>query len=328
MSSVPVTRTWRAPVGIGIVVVVVFAVLITVNATLRQYWPFLLLSAAAAAIPFLLRSPAAERRRPLPVTEQPGASTPADLAAAVALRASAVTAAKASAVGGENEDACAFDEDTGYVAVADGASSSFRAGDWARTLCDAFVAGRPLDGAGSTSWIGAATEAFGRLTSSGDQGGADWWSADAAQRGAHAAFVGLAVLHDGHGLVWRATAVGDCVLVHLRPDGDGPPIVTAFPIDHSASFPQNPALLSSAVDGRPPVRSIDGAAALGDAWLLMTDELARWALRCHEGGEPVWATLAGGSDADVRALIRRARATAGVADDDMTVVRCAAVSAG
>lgn len=66
MSSVPVSRTWWTPLGVGLVVVAVFVVLITLSATLRQYWPFLLLSAVAAAIPFLLRSPAAQRR-PLPV---------------------------------------------------------------------------------------------------------------------------------------------------------------------------------------------------------------------------------------------------------------------
>ena len=325
MTSGSVARTWWAPAGIGLVVVAVFVVLVTVSPTLRQYWPFLVLSAAVAAIPFLLRSPAPERRRPLPVASgSAAASVPVERPGEVALRASAVSVPKVSAAAGENEDAHAIDAATGYVAVADGASASFRAADWAQALCASFLAQRPLDGPGSSSWIGAATTAFGRVASDG----ADWWSADAAQRGAHAAFIGLAVQHVEQGLIWRATAVGDCVLVHLRPDGDGPPIVTAFPIDHSASFPQNPALLSSAVDAHPPVRSIDGTASVGDAWLLMSDEIARWALRRYEGGEPVWAVLARGSDAQVRALIDRARSDAGVADDDMTVLRCEAVPAG
>ncbi|MGI5126004.1 hypothetical protein ACQEVB_04225 [Pseudonocardia sp. CA-107938] len=316
MSSGTVSRRWWAPVGVGVVLVVVFVALVTVSATLRQYWPFLVLSALVAAVPFLLRSPA-PARRPLPVVAGTAA---AEQVGEVALRASAVSVPKISATGGENEDAYAVDADAGYAAVADGASASFGAADWARTLCETFVAQRPLDGPASASWIGAATSAFVRPT--GD--GADWWSADAARRGAHAAFVGLAVLRAEQGLVWRATAVGDCVLVHLRPDGDGPPIVTAFPVDHSASFPQNPVLLSSEGDGRPPVRSIDGTAAAGDAWLLMSDELARWALRRYEVGEPVWDVLVGGSAAQVRALIGRARSEQGVADDDMTVVRCQA----
>jgi hypothetical protein len=307
--------------------VVVFVVLITVSATLRQYWPFLVLSAVVAAIPFLLHPPASRRRHPLPVATGSVAATAAvQRRGEVGLRASAVSVPKASAAGSENEDAYAIDADAGYAAVADGASASFRAGDWAQALCASFLAHRPLDGPTSAAWIGAAATAFGRVASSADPGGSDWWSADAARRGAHAAFVGLAVLRAEHGLVWRATAVGDCVLVHLRPDGDGPPIVTAFPVDHSASFPQNPVLLSSEGTGVPPVRSIDGTASAGDAWLLMSDEIARWALRRDEGGEPVWAVLARGSDAQVRDLIGRARAEAGVADDDMTVVRCEAVA--
>lgn len=69
-------------------------------------------------------------------------------------------------------------------------------------------------------------------------------------------------------------------------------------------------------------------AAVGDVWLLMTDELARWALRRHEAGDAVWTDLAGGSEADVRDLVTRARADEDVADDDMTVVRCEAVATG
>ena len=57
----------------------------------------------------------------------------------------------------------------------------------------------------------------------------------------------LAVLREDERLSWRATAVGDSILVHLRAPAEGqPPIVTAFPLAHSAAFPQNPTLLSSA----------------------------------------------------------------------------------
>lgn len=325
-------RPWLAPVAVGALLVVVFVVLIAVSATLRQYWPFLVLSAAAAAVPFLVwaafttEGPAAERTRALPVAAAAQPSGPRHHRPA-ALRGSAVTVPKASAAGGENEDAYGIDAGTGYAAVADGASSSFRAGDWAQALCTTFLARRPLDGSASTSWIADATAAFGSSSDPGAATQQDWWSSDAAQRGAHAAFTGLAVLQTEQGLVWRATSVGDCVLVHLRPEHGGPPIVTAFPIAHSAAFPQNPALLSSAVASPPPVASIDGVAAIGDVWLLMTDELARWTLRRHESGDPAWAVLAGGSAADVRALIESARSEDGVADDDMTVVRCEAVPA-
>lgn len=334
---------WSVPAALGLVVVAVFLLLVAASDTLRRNWPLLVLPAAAVAATVLLRGSPTERPPTPPVARGDGdgtadGGTAGDAAGAdgdgevtdagpvrpAALLASGVTVPKASATGGENEDAYAIDAGSGYLALADGASSSFRAADWARALCDTFLARRPLRGHPSTSWIGDAAAAFGE----GAGPGSDWWSADAALRGAHAAFAGLAVTHTGQGLGWRATAVGDCVLVHLRQDAAGPPIVTAFPIAHSAAFPQNPALLSSATDGHPPVASIDGVAAVGDVWLLMTDELARWALRRHEAGDAVWTELAGGSEADVRDLVTRARADEDVADDDMTVVRCEAVAAG
>lgn len=245
-----------------------FLLLVSASDTLRRHWPLLVLSAAAVAATVLLRGSTTERPPTSPVARGDGAAdggTAGDGAGAdedeevavtgpvrpAALLASGVTVPKASATGGENEDAYAIDAGSGYLALADGASSSFRAADWARALCDTFLARRPLRRDPSTSWIGDAAAAFGA-----DAGpGSDWWSADAALRGAHAAFAGLAVTDTGHGLGWRATAVGDCVLVHLRRDDAGPPIVTAFPIAHSAAFPQNPALLSSATAGPPSPRS-------------------------------------------------------------------------
>lgn len=313
-------RAWMAPAASGSLVVAVFLALIAVNATLRQFWPLLVLSAAATAAPFLLRGTAVERNRPLPILPQRAPANTGQRPAA--LRVSAVTVPKASVADGENEDAFSIDARAGYAAIADGASSSFRAGEWARTLCRTFLVERPLDERVTASWIAVATAEFGAAAADTP----NWWSAEASHRGAHAAFAGLAVLRSSVGLVWRATAVGDCVLAHLRPVAGAPPIVTAFPIAHSAAFPANPALLSSAVDGHPPIASIDGAAAVGDVWLLMTDELARLTLRRHESGEPMWTALLG-DEARVRALIASARAAGEVVDDDMTVVRCEAVLA-
>ncbi len=321
------TRPWVVPAIVGAVAVGLFVVLVTRSATVRAYWPLLLLSAAAAAAPFLFRDASAPARRPLPL-RPPDAEDDAvgTFETAPSLLASAISLPKAGAVGGENDDAYGIDADAGYVAIADGASSSFRAGEWATALCTAFLEQRPLGGGASSSWITKA--AIGFRAAPGPEG-AGWWNADAAERGAHAAFVGLAVLRHEQGLRWRATAVGDSVLVHVRPAPAGQaPIVTAFPIAHSAAFPQNPPLLSSVADTPPPVSSIEGSAAYGDVWLLMTDELARWALRRFEAGEPAWERLARGTEADVAAMVAEARATQVVADDDMTVVRCEVVEAG
>lgn len=309
----------RAP-GFGMLLIVLFVVLITASSTLRHYWPLLVLSAAVAAAPFLLRSPPPHVATPLrPHVPDSAADERVD---AVAMVASAITMSKASAAPDENEDAHGIDPEGGYVAIADGASSSFGAAEWARTLCGTFLRRRPLDVMPSQAWISEATSVF-RQPQFDDE---EWFVAEAAQRGAHAAFAGVGVLRQEERLRWRAVAVGDCVVIHLRTSAEGDlPIVTAFPIAHSAAFPARPVLLSSAADGHPPVCYIAGSASIGDIWLLMTDELARFALRRHESGDSLWAFLARGSEAEIRSLVASARASGAVADDDMTLVRCEAV---
>jgi len=314
-------RTWPAPTVIGILLVAVFIVLVVSSPVLRHYWPLLVLSATAAALPFLLlRETAAAPQRALSIEDV----APSDNASVgAAMSASGVSMPKAAAADGENDDAFGIDTEFGCIAVADGASSSYRAGEWAQMLCELFLKHRPLRAMASASWVMRATAEF----QARDHQTAEWWSNEAAHRGAHAAFVGLAIVRSTEQLTWRATAVGDCVLVHIRAAA-GTPIVTPFPIAHSASFPSNPPLLSSAVETVPPVAYIEGTAQLGDVWLLMTDEIARWALRRHESGDPAWSVLVSGTDADIAAAVTGARIAGDVADDDMTVVRCQLVESG
>ncbi|MFC4949065.1 hypothetical protein [Pseudonocardia sp. GCM10023141] len=321
MSETRTGKSWTLPAAIGILLVGLFAILLTISSTLQHYWPLLIIAATAAAAPFLIREPVTPRRRPLPIFTPRTAAD--ETLGSPTLSASSVTVPKASSTGGENEDAHAIDLDSGYLAVADGASSSFRAAEWSQFLCEAFTQEQPLGTMPSQTWITNATVKF-RESAPDDS---DWWSNEAAERGAHAAFAGLAILRHEQRLSWRATAIGDCVLVHLRPVLTGqPPIVTAFPIAHSASFPQNPSLLSSASDGHPPVSYIEGSAQLGDTWLLMTDELARWAMRRYESGDPVWTLLSCGTDVDLTSAIAVARESGHIADDDMTIVRCEVVA--
>jgi hypothetical protein len=237
---------WWGPAAAGLLLVSVFTALVVVSATIRQYWPLLILSACVTGLPVLLRAPSVPAAQPLTTRVAPsGVGEPST---AAALIASAVSIPKAGAAPEEIEDAYGIDAVHGYVAVADGASTSFRAADWARTLCETFLDRRPLDGMPSQTWITGASATFDRP----EPDDPDWWAVEAANRGAHAAFVGLAVVRHEPGLAWRATAVGDCILVHLREATDGPVPTVVFPIAHSAAFPAAPMLLSTAADGPPP----------------------------------------------------------------------------
>lgn len=320
-------KRWVVPAAAAATVVCVFVITVVASSRVRPYWPILVLAAVAAALPFLIRDSPMGRQRPLPLHR--AYATDGATSAVPSLRASAISLPKSTAAVGENDDAFGVDLDSGYVAVADGASSSFRAAEWARQLCAAFIHQRSLAAMPSTSWITKATASFRESAQQIAGEDADWWSSEAAGRGAHAAFVGMAILREEERLSWRATAVGDSVLVHLRAPAAGQtPIVTSFPLTHSAAFPQNPTLLSSVAERQPPVTYIDGASQIGDVFLLMTDELARWALRRHEEGEPAWTLLAHGTEAKLADVVAAARATHTVADDDMTIVRCEVVDAG
>jgi hypothetical protein len=87
---------------------------------------------------------------------------------------------------------------------------------------------------------------------------------------------------------WRAQAVGDSCLVHLRADGK----LRAFPLTNSADFGNQPQLIGSR-DG-PPAQPASAAGTMlpGDRFFLMTDALAQWFLHTHERGGRPWLGFA------------------------------------
>ncbi|MBO0697489.1 MAG: hypothetical protein J2P46_03780, partial [Zavarzinella sp.] len=78
----------------------------------------------------------------------------------------------------ECEDAAAGDPDVGRFAVADGASESYAAGDWARLLVEAFVAAGPTD-----DWLKEPREAWQQDAAGG---AVSWYAEDKFARGGHA----------------------------------------------------------------------------------------------------------------------------------------------
>jgi hypothetical protein len=99
-----------------------------------------------------------------------------------------------------------------------------------------------------------------------------WYAEHKLDAGAAAAMVGLAILPDA---TWRAIAVGDSCLFHIRA-GE---LIRAFPLSRSDEFDNRPELIES----RPPAtesepRQISGELQAGDQLLMMTDAVARWFL--------------------------------------------------
>ena len=130
----------------------------------------------------------------------------------------------------ECEDAFACNNPAGRFAVADGASESIYAGEWARLLCEAFVADAS-GGDGIGPWLGAAQK---RWRDHVRDGPAPWHVAEKLEDGAFATFLGLMVDSAGR---WRAVATGDSCLFLVRDDG----LRRAFPVEAAAAFGTRPA---------------------------------------------------------------------------------------
>jgi hypothetical protein len=119
---------------------------------------------------------------------------------------------------------------------------------------------------------------------------------------------------------WSSAALGDTCLFHIR-DGK---LRLAFPLDESADFGTSPPLLCSLdPDGgaiADHVRLSGGVVGEGDDFFVCTDALAAWFLaRAEEGGRP-WDTLRDLTDAGFAELVYRARRTDSLRNDDITLV--------
>ncbi|HKA06230.1 MAG TPA: protein phosphatase 2C domain-containing protein [Gemmataceae bacterium] len=189
----------------------------------------------------------------------------------------------------ECEDAIDGDPEAGRFAVADGASESYTAGEWARYLVGAYV--RPPEG---TDWFAAAREGWQQEIGSA---ALSWYAEDKLARGAHATFLGLSVHASGDQVEWEAIAVGDACLFVLSP-GVRP---VAFPIARSSDFTSAPVLVSSR-GAWPGWRTERGTLRPGETLLLATDALAQFLLKSSDEGEFAGPSLMGLEEDDDFAL--------------------------
>ena len=207
----------------------------------------------------------------------------------------------------ECEDAAAGDPDAGRFAVADGASESYAAGEWARLLAEAFVATGPTG-----DWLKAPREAW-QQEAAGSA--VSWYAEDKFARGGHATFLGVSIQATSDGAEWEAVAVGDSCLLHLR-DGNS---VTSFPLIRSAEFNGAPTLVNSR-GGMPAWRTGRGKFRPGEALLLATDALAQHLLESTEAGSFAGPALLGlEEDDDFAMWVAMAREAGQLRNDDVAL---------
>jgi Protein phosphatase 2C len=207
----------------------------------------------------------------------------------------------------ECEDAAAGDPDAGRFAVADGASESYAAGDWARLLVEAFVA---TGTAGD--WLKAPREAW-QQEAAGSA--VSWYAEDKFARGGHATFLGVSVRLAEDGAEWEAVAVGDSCLLHLR-NGNS---VASFPLTQSAEFNGAPTLVNSR-GGNPVWKTGRGMFRPGETLLLATDALAQHLLESTERGWFAGPALLGlEEDDDFAMWVAMAREAGQLRNDDVAL---------
>ncbi len=222
------------------------------------------------------------------------------------LRARTLSAPKSGHTAEEYEDAAAgpaaAPDGTTRLALADGATESAFAGLWARTLVGSFVAPESAVPETFGEFLHRARRAFGEAVAE-REAGLSWYASAKAEEGAHAAFLGL-VLYPDH--AWRAVAVGDCCLLHLREGA----LLEAWPISDPAAFDHRPDLVTSRYEDTHAPTTTSGQWADGDRLLLASDALAAHLLTLNA----IPADFA-----DFGAFVAAAR-DAGMHNDDVTLV--------
>ncbi|MBI3410233.1 MAG: hypothetical protein HY040_17975 [Planctomycetes bacterium] len=207
------------------------------------------------------------------------------------------------------EDAFALDPVRRRFAIADGASESYAAGDWARRLADGYV---QQDG----PWNGWLRTARGAWLANFQDQELSWFAETKLQEGAYATLLGLEVQAEG---TWQAESVGDASLFQIREDR----LVRAFPMLRASDYSNRPDLVCSRArddDDILPLCLI-GDWRLGDCIYLATDALALWFLTVHERGGRPWREWREIRTPDAFAeCVRRERRAGIMRNDDATLV--------
>lgn len=225
---------------------------------------------------------------------------------------------KSSHEADEWEDAAAYSERRGVVAVADGAAASYRAAQWSSMLVESFVANDvAMNVMGFTDWVAGLGEQFQDRSLDASEG-SSWYASDASRRGSFATFCGLRFDPDRQS--FTAVHVGDACLFHTSGDQ-----LVAANLEDPAAFDSMPELLSSAdYDGSRGVeraRFLRGSVAPGDVVFLATDALGAAMLRLDHAGQDVWRFFGSIGQQGFGPLVEALRDELVMEDDDVTLVR-------
>lgn len=225
----------------------------------------------------------------------------------------------AKAQGELSEDAFAGHLRTASVAVADGASTSWQAGEWALQLCDAWVGQDGAWGHGEhETCVAAIQRSFQNPGHTQQAGPSQWFADEVVRRGAFAAFLGVSFdIAAGPQVAYRALSVGDVCLLHFRNEM----LLASFPITSSDELTSQPELIGSSPGRRTsPAKELSGELESGDVLVLATDGVAGYLLGRSATGDLLQSLIYGPAE-DIAEALATARTAGEMVDDDYTLVR-------
>ena len=251
----------------------------------------------------------------------------------VTLQIKAYTLQKAGTQPDQYEDAFAYDAQAGRAAVADGASDAFEARGWATTLTQSFVKKPPEpDRDAFLEWLQIPSRAW-HIVLPWDE--LPWYAEQKARDvGGLATLLGFYLVRGAEAngtprdeVPWRALAVGDACLLHLRDNT----LVQRFPISETEGFNTTPALLSTRLEHDETVldhgelQTCKGTCQAGDTFLLATDAMAERLYQLADledlhMGLPDWESILSLVDEDFEGLIGQFRSESLIRNDDVTLL--------
>lgn len=240
------------------------------------------------------------------------------------LHTRALWLAKAGSRDEEYEDAWASD-DSGRLAVSDGASDAFESRLLARALVQAFVRQPPeLTPEALQPWLAPAIQSW----SDGIRWEQlPWYAAEKARRGGFATLLGLILtpgMPSDSGMnasgSWMAMAIGDACMFHVREDM----LRLAFPLESASAFDTTPPLISTRHDynqhSLADFRTCCGEYLPGDLFLLATDALSAWFLAQVEMDKRPWLDLVAMTSEDFARWAGEMRDQGQMRNDDVTLL--------
>jgi hypothetical protein len=193
----------------------------------------------------------------------------------------------------ECEDALSFNPTKSFlkVALADGATESSFAKEWANLLTNDLVKSRSF----------SLKHIIGRLPTLRNQWLSEvtkiplpWYAEAKLEKGAFSTLLGITI--DLKKQIYSCIGIGDCCLFQVR-DND---MIFSFPIQKSNEFSNSPYLLTTKNDDDTELKRYlkeeKGKIEKGDYLILMSDALAYWFASENEKAERPWEILLGLSE--------------------------------